>query len=395
MVRYTTKSFIEKSIAIHGEKYDYSKSIYIHCNKKIIIICRIHGEFEIAPRHHLEKQDCKKCAKKQTIISQRNTQEQFIDRAITTHGSRYNYSKVKYIDSRTKVIIICSEHGEFTQIPNNHIRGNGCSICAINCRANQINKTTEEFIKESKNIHKNKYDYSITEYINSDTRVSIICPEHGIFHQFASAHLHGCGCKKCSMRDVGNARRYTIDEITQKFKAVYGNMYDYTYMEYKNYITTITISCSKHGIFRQTPCAHINGKGCPRCIRLGRISKISQEWLSMIKSSSPLLELEYHIPSTNYFADGYDPDSRTIYEFHGDYWHGNPKIFLTSIMNERTKCTMGQLYENTIKKRETCISLGYRYIEVWEHTWKKCKKLIQGLQRRIILTRQSKAHNTC
>jgi hypothetical protein len=388
MVQYTTKNFIEKAITIHGTKYDYSKSIYIHCNKKIIIICRIHGEFEIAPRHHLEKQDCRKCAKEQTIISQRNTQEQFIDRAITTHGGRYNYSKVEYIDSRTKVIIICLEHGEFTQIPTNHIRGNGCSICAINYRANQINKTTEEFIKESNNIHKNKYDYSITEYINSDTRVRIICPEHGIFHQFASAHLHGCGCKKCSMRDVGNARRYTIDEITQKFKAVYGNVYDYTYMEYKNYITTITISCSKHGLFSQTPCAHINGKGCPRCIRLGRISKISQEWLCMIKVSCPSLELEYRIPDTNYFADGYDPSTRTIYEFHGDYWHGNPNRYESSVWNERTKCSMGQLYENTLKKRETCISLGYRYVEIWENTWRKCKKLLRRIQRKIILARQ-------
>lgn len=108
-----------------------------------------------------------------------------------------------------------------------------------------------------------------------------------------------------------------------------------------------------------------------------------------------MLELEYRIPDTNYFADGYDPSTRTIYEFHGDYWHGNPKIFLTSTMNERTKCTMGQLYENTLKKRDTCISLGFRYIEIWEHTWMKCKKTLRRLQRRIILTRhqQSKANN--
>ena len=222
MVRYTTDSFIEKAISIHGTKYDYSKTIYIHCNKKIIIICKIHGEFEISPGHHLEKQDCRKCAKEQMILLHRHTQEQFINRAIAKHDNRYDYSKVKYIDSRTKVIIICLEHGEFTQEPNNHVRGNGCSICAINFRSNQINKTTEEFIKESRNIHKNKYDYSITEYIKSNTRVSIICPEHGIFKQFASAHLQGCGCKKCSMRDVGNRRRYTIDEITQKFTEVYG-----------------------------------------------------------------------------------------------------------------------------------------------------------------------------
>ena len=108
--------------------------------------------------------------------------------------------------------------------------------------------------------------------------------------------------------------------------------------------------------------------------------------------------MEYRIPDTNYFADGYDPSTRTIYEFHGDYWHGNPSRSNASIFNERTKCTkctMGQLLENTLKKQETCTSLGYCYVEIWEHTWRKCKKLLRMLQQRIILTRhqQSKANN--
>jgi len=392
----TTSTFIEDAIAIHGSTYDYSKSEYISCDKKIIIICKKHGEFKITPTHHFNKIGCAKCGTERAADLHRLTQEQFISKAISIHNIRYDYCKVNYIDNRIKVIIICSEHGEFTQTPGNHLRGSGCDKCSHKQSGLLLRLTLDEFIEKSHRIHKNKYDYSKVIYDTGNTIIEIICPEHGLFKQKAAGHLNGYGCTPCGYLDVSVATRYTQDEIIERFKSSHGERYDYKDVVYNTSHDNVMIHCNKHGIFHQSPKCHIQGQGCPRCARQHtRISKTSQEWLSMIKVSCPLLELEYHIPNTNYFADGYDPDSHTIYEFHGDYWHGNPTIYDATAINTRTKLTMGQLYENTIKKRETCISLGYRYIEVWEHTWKKCKKLIQGLQRRIILTRQSKAHNTC
>ena len=385
----TTSTFIEDAIAIHGSTYDYSKSEYTSCDKKIIIICKKHGEFKITPTHHFNKIGCAKCGTERAADSHRLTQEQFINKATTIHNDRYDYRKINYIDNRIKVIIICSEHGEFNQTPGNHLSGSGCDKCSRKQRGLLLRLTLDKFIEKAHHIHHNKYDYSNVVYHKSDSVINIICPNHGLFKQQAGCHLQGYGCTPCGYLDASVATRYTQDEIIERFKNFHGERYDYKDVIYNTTHDNVIIHCNTHGIFHQSPKCHIQGQGCPRCARQNtRISKISQEWLSMIKVSHPLLELEYHIPNTNYFADGYDPESRTIYEFHGDYWHGNPNRYEASIFNEITKCTMGQLYENTIKKREICISLGFRYIEIWEHTWKKCKKLIRMIQQRIILARQ-------
>ena len=129
--------------------------------------------------------------------------EEFIKRAKKVHGDRYDYSKVKYINSNTKVIIICNKHGDFEQLPNNHsYRGDRCPKCAGKY------KTTEEFIKEAKIKHGDKYDYSKVKYINSNTKVIINCNKHGDFEQLPTCHLNGEGCIKCG----GNYKPTTEDE---------------------------------------------------------------------------------------------------------------------------------------------------------------------------------------
>jgi hypothetical protein len=386
----TTKQFIEESISVHGSTYDYSKTEYKSTNKKLIVICKIHGEYMIRPYHHLNKIGCAKCGTERAANSHRLSQEQFINQANIAHNYRYDYSKVTYIDNRTNVIIICLEHGEFTQAPYNHVQGSGCTRCGSITTGLKLRLNLNEFIEKANIIHQHKYDYSNVVYDTSNTIIDIICPEHGIFKQKASSHLCGYGCSLCGYKDVSIAIRNTHHEILEKFRRIHGDRYDYCDTEYQTIHDTVTIKCKEHGSFKQSPHGHLQGQGCPRCIRLGRISKISQEWLSLIKVSHPLLELEYHIPDTSYFADGYDPISRTIYEFHGDYWHGNPIIYESTKYNEVTKCTMGQLYENTLNKRDKCISLGFRYIEMWENSWVKFKKIMKCFQRSR-LRNQSKA----
>lgn len=385
----TTKQFIEESIGVHGSIYDYSKTEYKSTNKKLIVICKIHGEYMIRPYHHLNKIGCAKCGTERAANSHRLSQEQFISKANDIHNYRYDYSKVNYTDSNTKVIIICSEHDEFTQTPGNHLQGNGCDRCGSITTGLKLRLNLNEFIEKANIIHHHKYDYSKVIYVTGNTTIDIICPEHGIFKQKAACHLQGCGCTPCGYREVSVVTRNTQTEVLEKFRQIHGDRYDYCEVEYRTTNDAVTIKCKEHGLFQQSPHGHIQGQGCPRCaIQNKRVSIVSQEWLSLIKVSHPLLELEYHIPDTSYFADGYDPISRTIYEFHGDYWHGNPARYDASVFNERTKCTMGKLFENTLKKKESCTTLGYRYVEIWEHAWMKCKKLLRGIQRRIIMARQ-------
>jgi len=124
----------------------------------------------------------------------RLTTEQFIEKAKAIHSDKYDYSLVEYKNNRTKVKIICHEHGIFEQRSDSHLRGQGCSKCK---GGGKKKLTTEEFIKKAKNIHGDKYDYSLVEYKNNKTKVKIICPIHDVFEQRPGSHLKGCDCPKC------------------------------------------------------------------------------------------------------------------------------------------------------------------------------------------------------
>ena len=126
-------------------------------------------------------------------------------------------------------------------------------------------KTTEEFIAESRLLHGDRYDYSKVEYINNLTKVCIICPEHGDFWQTPKQHLKGCGCKHCSNINNGKSTMLSNDDFISKAMMVHGDKYDYSKIEYVNYKTNITIVCPTHGVFKQQPCNHLNGEGCPLC----------------------------------------------------------------------------------------------------------------------------------
>ena len=119
----------------------------------------------------------------------------FIKKAKEKHGNKYDYSKVEYVDSKTKVCIICPIHGEFWQLPNNHLRGKGCSKCK-----GGVKLTNEEFIKKANIKFKNFFNYSKVNYTNATTPIIITCPIHGDFWQTPQSHLHSTyGCPSCAL----------------------------------------------------------------------------------------------------------------------------------------------------------------------------------------------------
>lgn len=183
----TTEEFIRESNKIHSNKYDYSKTEYVGAHKKVCIICPIHGEFQQEPNMHLRGQGCPKCSG-----NYKWTTNEWIDEAIKKHGSRYDYSKVNYVNKKHKVEIVCKIHGSFMELPYEHLCGHGCSKCS-----KKHNYTTEEWAYEANKVHNGRYDYSKTNYINSKTKVCIICKEHGEFLQLPTHHLNGVGCPMC------------------------------------------------------------------------------------------------------------------------------------------------------------------------------------------------------
>ena len=198
----TTSQFILDSKKIHGDKYNYELVEYVNNKTKVNIICQKHDIFKQIPKDHLRGTGCPKCAGKN------KTTESVIEEFKKAHGDRYGYSKVDYKKDGIKVIIECFEHGFFEQTPSNHLNGSGCPKCSGN-----VNLTTKEFIDKAIDVHGNKYDYSNVEYKSSYKKVSIFCKSHGIFYQRAFSHLRGHGCPKCI--GLNKNTDYVIKEFKQ------------------------------------------------------------------------------------------------------------------------------------------------------------------------------------
>jgi len=274
MKKLTTEQFIEKARQVHGDKYDYSQSVYVNTRTPICIICPEHGEFKQTPNMHLQGNGCPKCFNEKRGNTTRMTTEEFVKRAREIHGDKYDYSKTIYKNIMTKVRIICPEHGEFKQTPNDHLNGKkNCPKCAHM----SYKKTTEEFIEEAKKIHGDKYDYSKSVYSGKDKKIIIVCPEHGEFKQTPHSHLQGKGCPKCANKLNGLKKRLTNEEFISKANTLHGNKYDYSKVEYKTTDTPVCIICPEHGEFWQTPHNHIGQKqGCPKCSKSHMEKEISQ-----------------------------------------------------------------------------------------------------------------------
>lgn len=197
-------TFIQKANKIHDKKYDYSLIVYKNGKSKVKIICPQHGVFEQTPDGHLVG-DCLKCGQQKTSESHFYNTEEFIKKSILIHGNKYKYSKVNYKKSNSKIIITCQKHGDFTQRANAHLQGKGCQKCGFEASAKSKFNNKEHFIKKAKEVHKDKYDYSISDYKSAKTKLKIICPEHGEFLQTPNNHITGKGCPKCK-RSLGEEK---------------------------------------------------------------------------------------------------------------------------------------------------------------------------------------------
>lgn len=193
--------------------------------------------------------------------NRKKTNEEFAYDVRKLYGNKYNCDKVEYVNNKTKVILICNEHGEFSARPNDILAGHCCSKCGDKrCKEMVKNrtKTLDNFIKQASEIHKNKYDYSKVVYKNNRSEVIIICPEHGEFKQAPSSHTdHKYGCSKCSATNRGFLSRTTQDEFIERAKNVHGDKFDYSKTIYNLSNTKLIITCKKHGDFEQTPSNHL------------------------------------------------------------------------------------------------------------------------------------------
>lgn len=358
-------------------------------------------------------------------MARRKTLDEFKLDLKRVWGDQYKIApNSSYVNSTTKMTFICPIHGEFEQIPTSLLEGHGCQKCT-----KKHKYTTKEFIDLCCKKHGGKYDYSKVNYINTSTPVTIICPKHGEFNQTPNAHLiNGHICPKCANEAIGQKKRMSIWEFSNRAKLVHGDKYDYSKVEYKSIDEPVTIICPIHGEFNQTPYNHLRGCECPLCSNETKKRKLS------------LTKEDFISKARNIFGDKYGYDKihyvnlRTKINItcpkHGEFWqipdnhlqgHGCPMCGnqISKAENEifelvQTFCSdvihnergMIKPYELDIyvpskrigieynglrwhseefnkdknyhlKKLELCNSKGIKLIQVFEDEWVENKELVK------------------
>ena len=224
MIKISKETFIKKATLKHNGKYDYSKSTYIKSQEKLIITCPIHGDFVQRPDMHINRGDgCPLCKKANMVKSN----EDFINELQEIFKDKFDYSKIIYTGVYDEVNIVCKKHGEFKTKPNQLLKGQGCPLC----NEYNLKLTTEKFIEKAKIIHGNKFIYDNSIYINSRTKIEIICPSHGSYFTIANNHLHKnkYGCPMCD-KSKGEIE---VENILNKHKISYKPQFTFPDLKYK------------------------------------------------------------------------------------------------------------------------------------------------------------------
>lgn len=227
---------------------------YTGANKKTLHKCNLCGhKWMSVPRTVINsKHGCPKCQVAKSKLEA--SKKKFLEKLDTEKFELLEFNNYKNVKVRCK---IC---GNIRNTTGDNILRYGCKSCSSRL-ANEPNKLTlTEFISRAIAIHGDKYDYSKVNYINYNTKVTIICKEHGEFQQSPSKHLIGQGCPKCCNRV------WTNEEFINEAKQVHGDKYDYSNTNFTLWKNKVTIICPKHGPFKQLPSVHIDLKcGCPLC----------------------------------------------------------------------------------------------------------------------------------
>ncbi|EGQ8456767.1 hypothetical protein KGV31_004065 [Vibrio parahaemolyticus] len=260
MVKLTNEEAVARLKAVHGDRYDYSLVNWLGHKKKITLICKKHGEFEQAGYRALSGSvGCLECLGRKSV-----TGDRVVDAIDRLFGGQYEFSGFRMVSEgrsrRKHAVLICPQHGEFTIRPNHLFNGVGCAKCGDDRAAELRSASLSEFVEKSRIVHGDRFDYSKSVYERAIKKVVITCPEHGDFEQTPNDHLNGYGCPFCGGRLPIGKR-----EFIERARSVFGDMYDYSMVEYENQLKPVLIGCKNHGCFWKQPKYHLAGSGCPAC----------------------------------------------------------------------------------------------------------------------------------
>lgn len=366
MLTKLDKSLRERLWNVHHDKYIYDQTYWIRKGEKFNVVCRIHGLFSTDYQRSITHQlGCRECENEARI-------EKYLNIFQKRHGNKYDYSKSDLSKSVSdRISIICKLHGEFEQTLGSHACGHGCKQCADS----ELLSNTDEFKIKANKIFNGKYDYSKTQYVNADTKVTITCPRHGDFTQRASSHLCGNGCMQCFIMDKN--RSNTV-EFIKKARKVHGDRFDYSEVNYVTNRTPVKIKCKRHGWFLKIPLSHLHGSGCPRCIASKGEVMIS----TALKKLNIQHTQEYKINPHKYRYDFHLTGTNILLEYHGKQHYHPVKRFGGLGALEDVKKRDAIKVQLAIDNGFDLITLNYKHM----NSKKLINKLIRELKKRNVIS---------
>ena len=334
---------------------------YIGSHTKLKFKCR-HGHIvNVIPTDVLKGHGCNKCPKKPT-----KTHEKFIEEIANFKNIMLKEGQI-YKNGEFKLLFVCSTCShEWAARPTNILSGNQCPKCA------NKNVTIEELVKKLKIKNKILTLVDGQQYINNRTKMKFVCSNGHVTMKEVSSALMGQGCAICSKK-----KKNTTHNFRKQLNSLSPPIYLVPNEKYINNYTKMRVFCEHGHEWQAMPKELLNSHtGCPKCSKRN-YSQLAINWIKDIELTENIIIQhalnggEYNIPKTKYFVDGYCAPTNTVYEFHGDVFHGNPKRF-----SSNKKChpydqniTAGELYGRTIKRINHIKSLGYNVIEMWENNF--------------------------
>ena len=349
--KYNTESAIELLQNKFGDKYDYSEVKYINADTPITVICKEHNVTIKNNLYVLIKKDnmCPTCNR---IKSQ---QKKLIAKLQNKFGDKYDYSKVRYTTSDGNAIIICPKHGEFKIRYVDLPRHNGCNKCRLE---NNSQAEFDKWLKEVKEIHKDKFDYSKVKYSGSQNKIILSCSLHGEFETTPEGHRNKSGgCKKCRYMYSKESASIGFNEIEKRSLIIHNSKY--TYINDNNaqsHSDNLHIVCPEHGDFIQLVSNHLDGHGCPKCI-----TKTQSKIAEYIESLGFEIKYNYRLGLGRQEVDIFIPSKNIAIEYHGLVWHSYGTTFPNNA-NERNPNIDKIKYDYLAEQ-------GIQLITIWDIEW--------------------------
>lgn len=276
----------------------------------------------------------------------------FENRAFSVHGGKYDYSRVDLVSSKSKVEIVCPEHGPFFQTPDHHMRGRGCPTCARQVVRRKVS-TLQEFVEEASSIHRGFYDYSLSEFTSPSAKVKIVCPVHGEFETLARKHLwEKRGCPECGRVRGKYHSNVSFQDFFDAAVERHGYNYSYSEVEIAGARGLVTLVCPTHGRFRIGVSAHLQGAGCPGCRPSG--STPENELAEFIRAFDVDVVRNSKRVIPPFEIDILVPDRHIAFEFNGVFWHSEQR---------------GKTAEYHRNKTLRTLARGFRLFHVYDSDW--------------------------